>query len=258
MSIVQHDAPAESGSARAPHAARPPAPIYVVCSPRRRVGKTLLARLLTEYHTAAGRPVAAFDLADEGPQLADYLPNHTTITDISDVRGQMAFFDHLIADNETPKVIDVSHRTFRNFFTVAHNIRFFEEAHRRSIEPVILFLFDPDPKSAQAYAMLQRWFAAASLVPVRNQLVARGMPYRDVFPNASIITVLAEMPVLHPSLRGMADQESFSFAEFRQTPRAYLPARLHDEFQGWIKGIFLQFREIELCLMCEQILSSLQ
>ena len=44
-------------------------------------------------------PVAAFDLADEGPQLADYLPGITTIADISDTRGQMAFFDRLIADD---------------------------------------------------------------------------------------------------------------------------------------------------------------
>ena len=66
-------------------------PLYVVCSPRRSVGKTLVSRLLTEYYLADYRPVAAFDLADEGPQLTDYLPGTTTIVDISDIRGQLSF-----------------------------------------------------------------------------------------------------------------------------------------------------------------------
>ena len=74
-------------------------PLYVVCSPCRHVGKTLVSRLLSEFYIVNDRPVAAFDLADEGPQLADYLPDITTIADISDTRGQMAFFDRLRAGN---------------------------------------------------------------------------------------------------------------------------------------------------------------
>jgi hypothetical protein len=51
----------------------------------------LLARLLTEFYIIDGRPVAAFDLADEEPQLADYLPRCTTIADISDTLGKWPF-----------------------------------------------------------------------------------------------------------------------------------------------------------------------
>jgi len=72
-------------------------PLYVVCSPCRGVGKTLVSRLLTEFYVLDRRPVAAYDLADEGPQLADYLPQFTTISDIGDIFGQMAFFERLIA-----------------------------------------------------------------------------------------------------------------------------------------------------------------
>ena len=68
-------------------------PLYVVCSPYRGVGKTLVSRLLTEFYVLDRRPVAAYDLADEGPQLADYLPQFTTISDIGDIFGQMAFFE---------------------------------------------------------------------------------------------------------------------------------------------------------------------
>src|SRR5712671_3603773 len=111
-------------------------PLYVVCSPCRCVGKTLVSRLLTEFYVANDRSVAAFDLADEGPQLADYLPEYATIADIGDIRGQMALFERLIAEKDTPRVIDVSHRAFKNFFTVVQEISFFEEARCRSIEPL--------------------------------------------------------------------------------------------------------------------------
>ena len=106
-------------------------PLYVVCSPCRCVGKTLISRLLTEFYVVKDRPVTAFDLADEGPQLSDYLPKFATVVDIGDIRGQMALFDHLIAEKDTPRVIDVSHRAFKNFFTIVRAISFFEEARRR-------------------------------------------------------------------------------------------------------------------------------
>ena len=65
-------APLEAPRNSAPARAGGPAPLYIVCSPSRRVGKTLVARFLTEYHLADGRPVVAYDLADETPQLADF------------------------------------------------------------------------------------------------------------------------------------------------------------------------------------------
>jgi hypothetical protein len=70
------------------------------------------------------------------------------------------------------RIIDLSHRVFKNFFTVVQEIRFFEEARCRSIEPLILFIIDPDPKSAKAYGMLRHQLSQASLLPVRNQTLA--------------------------------------------------------------------------------------
>src|SRR5450631_1927838 len=175
---------AETGSIRTRDgASRRTTPLYVICSPQRCVGKTLLARLLAEFYLIEGRPVAAFDLADEGPQLADYLPHCTTIADISDAPGQMALFDQILADRQAMKIIDLSHRSFKDFFTIADRIGFFEEARRQAIEPLLLFMIDPGPKSAKAYTILGRWFAEASLLPVRNQLVAKGIPYSAAFPN---------------------------------------------------------------------------
>src|SRR6202166_3327339 len=99
MLTATRQAPAEMGADRTRDGAnRRSTPLYIICSPQRGVGKTLLARLLTEFYLVDARPVAAFDLADEGPQLADFLPGCTTIADIGDAPGQMALFDQIIAD----------------------------------------------------------------------------------------------------------------------------------------------------------------
>src|SRR3974377_1652957 len=98
-----------------PELPRTVAPIYVVCSPNRQVGKTMVARLLAEHYAADARPFAAFDLADQAPGRAYFLTHHFTIPNIREVRGQVRFFDGLIEPDNIPKIIDVSHREFANF-----------------------------------------------------------------------------------------------------------------------------------------------
>src|SRR5262249_42363945 len=139
-----------------------PAPIYVVCSPNRQVGKTMLARLLAEHHAAESRPFAAYDLSDEAPGLADFLTDNVSLPNIREMRDQVRFFDGLIDPDGVPKVIDVSHREFANFFTVVDKVGLFEEAQRRAIEPVILFLVDRSRVAADAYGLLRRRFAGIS------------------------------------------------------------------------------------------------
>ena len=219
------------------------APLYVVCSPCRAVGKTLVSRLLTEFYVLDRRPVAAYDLADEEPQLANYLPQFTTISDIGDIFGQIAFFERLIADSGSiASVIDLSHRSFKRFFTVVKKIGFFEEARRRAIEPLILFIIDPDPKSLEAYASLHR-SAEASLLPVC-------ISDYDAPPDASAPPTSLEIPRLGLSLRALIDRQPFSFCEFAQAMPPDLPDALDDELGAWIENIFFQFRKLEFMLGC--------
>jgi len=224
------------------------APLYVVCSPCRRVGKTLVSRLLTEFYD--DRPVAAFDLADEGPQLADYLPGITTIADISDTRGQMAFFDRLIADDVGARIVDLDCRVFKIFFAVVQEIGFFEETRHRSIEPLILFIIDPDPKSAKAYAVLRHQLSQASLLPVRNQIEAAAISYGDASSKVNIAPTSLDIPLLGSPLRALMDRQSFSFSRFWQVSPADLPVSLKNELSRWLERIFLQFRHLELFLGC--------
>ncbi len=236
-----------------------PAPIYVVCSPNRQVGKTLLARLLAEHYIADARPVAAFDLSDEAPGLADFLTQDVTIPNIGDMRGQVRFFDGLIDAGNIPKIIDLSHREFANFFTIADKIGLFEEARRRSIEPLILFLIDSSPVSAKAYGLLRRRFAGISLLPVRNLTVAKGLPYGAAFPHASRLVVSLEIAMLGPAARALVEGEKFSFLNLAKQASPYtdISARTRAELDAWFKRARFQFRELELALIREQILTAL-
>jgi hypothetical protein len=256
LAVAQREAPRES----APGGGGSPATLFVVCSPSRRVGKTTVARLITEYYLADGRPITAYDLADETPQLAEYLPGHTAVVDISDIRSQMGLFDGLIADNTAPKVIDIDHRSFGLFFATAHKIGLFEEARRRRIEPVILFMIDPDPRAEKAYSLLRRSFPGISLLPARNLVVAKGLRYGDVFPHASTLAASLEIAELPPTLRALIDRPDFSFADFPHRPPAArrLSEKTRDELLSWIRRFRFQLREIELCLIYEQILSALR
>jgi len=234
-----------------------PAPIYVVCSPTRRVGKTLIARLLTDYCVASRRAVAAFDLADESPRLNDYAPDHAKVVDIDEVRNQVKLFDSLVAGNDVTKIIDVDRRQFGNFFVIANKIQLFEEARRQGIEPVLLFLIDPDPKAAKAYGTLRDWFPEVTLLPVRNQLVTRGMPRGGDFPHTSRLSVCLEIPVLSPALQAAVDREGFSFAGLGNGAPQGLSPQQQDELQAWFRRIRVQLQAIELSLLFEQVLTEL-
>jgi hypothetical protein len=228
-----------------------------VCSPNRQVGKTMLARLIAEHHAADARPFAAFDLSDEAPGLADFLTNHVSIPNIREMRGQVRFFDSLIEPDNVPKIIDVSHREFANFFTIVDKIGLFEEAQRRGIEPVILFLVDRSEVAANAYDLLRRRFAGTSLLPVRNLTVAKGVPYGASFPHASKLVVSLEMAVLGPAAKSFVERERFSFLNLGRPVPPDMSARIHAELDAWFRRARFQLREMELSLIRQQIQTAL-
>lgn len=227
-------------------------PVYLVCSPRPRVGKTLVARLLTEFFRADLGAAFAFDLNTNEPSLVDYLPAVTAMAEIDDTRGQMALFDRLVLNDGVPKIVDVGATLFERFFEVLDEIDLTQEAHRHEVEPVILFIADQDRSSARAYAMLQGRFPDIPLVPVHNE--ATGSIYQDpeAFPLSGSAGAV-RIRLLPAVLRGVIDKPGFSFTNFcaRPTDR---PTPLH----GWIRHVFVEIRELELRLLLKKLGASLQ
>jgi hypothetical protein len=235
-----------------------PTHVFIIASPRPRTGKTLLARVLTEFYRSDGRPVGAFDLDTMDGTLVGFLPKFTVRADIADTRGQVALFDELVLDNEKPKVVDVSAHAYEAFFKVMEQISFATEAPRQSIAPVILFATNADPLSVKSYARLRDRFPGVTLAPVYNDGIVRGHNLRDDFPATSVTALPLRIPMLSPTLRTIVDTRPFSFTEFRRRPPADIPELLEGELNSWLKRVYLQFREMELRLLLSSLRGSLE
>jgi hypothetical protein len=115
---------------------------------------------------------------------------------------------------------------------------------------LILYITDPqDLNSAETYEMLRDQFsAAASLLPVRNQIEASSNPDHDALPNANIAPASLDIPLLNLSLKALVAQQSFSFSRFWRAPPSDLPISMDEELAGWVERVFSQFRNIGLAL----------
>src|SRR6185295_9155479 len=132
-----------------------PTPVYIICSPRPLVGKTLIARLLSEFLLLKNGRVASFDINLKEPSLVDYLPDITETADVIDTYGKMQLMDRIIVDDGLSKVIDLGFHAFDEFFKMSEQIGFMKEAIRRNVAPVILFVADTDRVSARGHEMLR-------------------------------------------------------------------------------------------------------
>src|SRR5450631_1848055 len=142
--------------------------VYIVCSPRPLVGKTLVARLLSEFLLLKNGDVAAFDINLKEPSLLEYLPKVTETAEVDNTFGKMALMDRLIVNDSVAKVIDLGFHAFDEFFKMSEEIGFMKEAARRGVAPVILFVADTDRVSARGYETLQEQIPATALVTVDN------------------------------------------------------------------------------------------
>src|ERR1700761_6554970 len=149
-------------------------PVYIIGSPRPLVGKTLIARLLSEFLLLKNGTVASFDINLKEPSLVEYLPNITETAEVDDTFGKMALMDRLIINDGVAKVIDLGFHAFDEFFEMTEEIGFVKEAVRRGVAPVVLFVGDTDRVSARSYPMLQRQVPRNLLVTVDNEYIVRG------------------------------------------------------------------------------------
>src|SRR3569623_199829 len=150
-------------------------PVYIICSPRPQVGKTLLARLLVEFLLLKNGDVAAFDVNLKEPSLLDYLPKVTETADVIDTFGKMQLMDRVILDDGLAKVIDLGFHAFDEFFKMADEIGLLKEAARRHVAPQFLFVADTDRASIRAHEMLRQQLPRTNLISVDNEHVVRGL-----------------------------------------------------------------------------------
>lgn len=226
--------------------------LYIVCSPRQRVGKTLVARALTEFILADGRAAIAFDVNPNNTALYGFLPRYTARADIDSTRGQMALFDELIAEDGVAKIIDLGDQAFDKFFTLIRQIGLTEEARRRGIDVVTLFIADPDPRSAKSYGQTYGAFPQMALVPVHNEFIANMQDYMGNFPSPIPGERPVRFPVLSPFLKSVVDRPAFSFDDYLERHTGS-----RTELHEWIDRVFVEFRELELRLLLRELKGSI-
>ena len=216
-------------------------PVYIVCSPRPLVGKTLIARLLSEFLLLKHGRVTAFDVNLKEPSLLDFLPKVTETAEIDDTFGKMALMDRLIIHDGVAKVIDLGFHVFDEFFEMTEEIGFVKEAVRRGVVPIILFVGDTDRVSARSYPVLQRQIPPSALVTIDNEYVVRGeLP--PAFSQGKILHVAA----LPNFLRTYVDRLSFSFTDYLRHEKDS-----STELHQWIRRNYLSFRELELSMILQ-------
>ncbi len=214
-------------------------PVYIVCSTRPQVGKTLMARLLTEFLKLQRGDVTAFDVSLKEPSLLDFLPRLTETADINDTFGKMALMDRLIVHDDVPKVIDLGYHAFDEFFRMTAEIGFAKEAARRGVAPIVLFMGDSDRASLRAYETLQQQYPQRALYVIDNEQVLRGE-----IPPALGQGKMLHVAALPPFLKTYIDRLNFSFTGYLRSE--------HDsstELHQWIRRNYFAFREIELGLL---------
>lgn len=225
--------------------------ITVVTSPRPRIGKTLVARLMADFHLHNGRSIAAFDINGDDTALSQFMPNQSAPADIAEIHGQMALFDRLVADDGKYKIVDLGHAAFKGFFEVAKQIDFAAEVRRRGLAVVVLFVTTPDATSVEAYAQLRHDFPQAAIVPVHNELLGVAQ-HRDKFAGPAAVHIAA----LAPGLRKIIDRPPFSFADSGGAP-IDVPLEMHVELQRWLRKIYVEFRQMELRVLLTDLERSL-
>jgi hypothetical protein len=211
-------------------------PVYIVCSPRPLVGKTLVARQLSEFLLLKNGTVIAFDINLKEPSLLDYLPDITETAEIDDTYGKMALMDRLIVNDGVAKVIDLGFHAFDEFFKMSEEIGFIKEAARRGVVPIIMFVADIDRASMRGQAMLQQQIPDHAMVTIDNEYVLRGeMP--DAF--AAHGRVL-HIGALQAFLKTYVDRLTFSFTDYLRSKKD-ASSELHE----WIRENYISFRDLE-------------
>jgi hypothetical protein len=215
-------------------------PVYIICSPRPLVGKTLIARLLSEFLLLKNGTVAAFDINLKEPSLLEYLPGITETADVIDTYGKMQLMDRLIVNDGVAKVIDLGFHAFDEFFKMSEEIGFMKEAVRRQVAPVILF--DTDRASARGHDTLRQQIPPRALVTVDNEFVVRGeLP--PAMAHGRVLRIAA-LPVF---LKTYIDRLNFSFTGYLRHEKDS-----STELHQWIRRNYTTFRDLELSVMLQR------
>jgi len=231
----------------------------IVASLHGRTGKTLLARVIAEYFMLSGEMPYIFDTDPVDHRLLTLFPHTTRVVDLPQVPHQMTLFDTLAKASRESRIVDLTHRSFGQFFDLMRQTDFIAEARARGVEPVILYIPDRRRDSFEAGVALGQRFPDSAFVVVENAFlgeprdsVRSGDAYRAL--KAHDLRLL--VPTLAPDITEALDEPSLSLSEFMRRPLSRgdaerLPEylrRARAELRTWLLAIFQGVHRITLAV----------
>ncbi len=227
--------------------------VNIICSDRARNGKTLLARLMTDWLTLSGEQAFVIDLDAPDAPLAARYPAYSLAADFSRVGGRVAVFDTIIGAPERDFIIDLPARELESFFREAAAIAFFEEAERAGMEVVLFFVVDRALASIRHARELAAAHPAQRLFPVRNGFIGDLLDdeeaselYLDLYLKGELA-----LPKLSPESMATVEGARFSFRDFSlgriEAPNSFQ----HYEISEFCDTVFSQFGKLRFRLDME-------
>jgi hypothetical protein len=234
----------------------------IIASPRARTGKTLLARVIVEHLLLSGIPHVVFDTDAVERRLASFFPDRSIVIDLDRTPDQMKLFDTLSSPVAVTQLIDLTHRSFRKFFSLMREIDFVAEARASGFEPVIFFIPDGETDSYEQGIALRDQFRDSGFVLVRNE--ALGEPSRESLRNPSFATFVAHAPRmtfqrLDPFFLTAIADPKLSLSEFMrrtlmrepssrmatdQMSIAYMSREARSGITTWLQSTFNEIRRV--------------
>lgn len=222
--------------------------VYVVCSDQHRNGKTLLARLVTDYLLLEGRDPFCIDLSHPEGALRSYFPGRTVLADFAHITGQMQTFDTMLQAPNRDYVIDVAVQHLQAFSEAVRSLDILSAASDAGLAVAILFVVDSVDDSLHAATIFERAFVPALFVPVRNEHVGSALPQGFRGPAIYLHSLEAD-------LWDIVGNRRFSFRTYVLGDEGAVPVRLRPQLKSFLQAAMAGLADIAPALSLARLQS---
>jgi len=222
--------------------------LAIVCSNRGRNGKSLVARLYTDYLLLTGQNPVVFDADTPHGHLRRFFPERSELIDIVRTDRQVAMFDRIMAEPWRDYVVDLPARDLVRFFDIIEEIDLISEARRVAMPVVVLFVVEPAMDAIIAARDLMRSAPVDCFVPVQNRVFGdvyagrhTGAAYHDLIGEGEVV-----IPALEYDVIGYLEDTSVSLSSLMQAPPAELSLEARLDLYDAVVDLFGQFHTLQL------------
>ncbi len=228
--------------------------VYIICSDRARVGKTLLARVFAGMLGLRrdGNPLV-FDTDLSGNGIINYLAPKTTLIDLSKVSDQVALFDTMIEarDNRLQSgafggtsdfVVDLAASDLRRFFDLFNDIGFERGAKEAELDVRVYYLVSWTLKSLQTCQKIASTLTSSQFTAVRNMAINAFAFIPEAGKEAQVpdVDISLFISALSPAAFGVVNQHGFSFSRFISGGHKEIKLDVRQEIWRFLENIYNQ------------------